>query len=92
MEMGGTTDNLQVHLLAENSDTEKLAEPLNPTDANSAGSFAEVLKRFDARDARCFTDYDTQRLHGVIDVAGHDEITNLVKEVFIGVAGYDDTV
>ena len=38
---------------------------------------------FDARQARCFTDEDTNRLHEVIAATGHGAITELVRNVFL---------
>ena len=33
--------------------------------------------------ARCFTDYDTERLHTVIETSGYARISKLVEDVFM---------
>ena len=41
----------------------------------------EAVSNLDARNARCFTEYDTVRLQAVLEVTGHDCIAATVKKV-----------
>jgi len=71
IEMGGDVTNLEVKLLEE---------PDNPADPPVKIEY--FIEAFDPRNAKCFKDYDTERLLGIIEVIGHDKIISLVHEVF----------
>ena len=47
-----------------------------------SGSMLEEVQQFDFHKAKCFTEYDTERLRKVVEVTGQDKITELVHDVF----------
>lgn len=49
----------------------------------STTSLREFVKLFDPRKARCYSQYDTDRLHAVIEATGYDRISRLVHDVFL---------
>lgn len=67
LEMGGDTSRLSVRIL---------------TDVDDGGHMEVALRTFDPKQARCFTQYDTDRLQEVLEIIGCDRITKLVQEVF----------
>ena len=42
----------------------------------------DFIQTFDPRNARCFSDDDTERLLSIIEVTGYDRISTLVRNVF----------
>ena len=74
LEMGGEIANLEVKLL----DSHK-----NAPQRKRRSSLANALDTFDPTKAKCFTDYDTQRLQAIMEITGHERIAQLVRDVFV---------
>merc|ERR1711862_871014 len=51
---------------------------------------SEAIRKFDPRNAQCFTEYDTIRLQAVLKVTGHDRIAAVVRKVLDGRPSTDD--
>jgi len=77
--MGGELEDLEVHILQSDSEHDRTMT-------------ADAFRRFDIHEAKCVSDADTQHLLGVIDVAGHDEIKELVLGVFVPRASKRDSL
>merc|ERR1712094_108889 len=71
LEMGGDFANLDVRLL----DGTEVCQNAEWQLSSSRETLPAALESFDPKKARCFSDYDTQRLQDVIDVIGHERIT-----------------
>ena len=64
LEIGGKPSTLEVHIL----------EASTASSFTSISSVTVALPEFDPREAHCFTEEDTIRLHQVIGVTGHQKI------------------
>jgi len=78
LEMGGQHSALRVRMLGTNT-----AKGTNGRVSSS--SLDEALLDFDPSRARCFTDYDTERLHTVIETTGYSKISALVRDAFLSI-------
>ena len=83
LEMGGQFENLEILLIDSADASSSSTDPRAP-------SLQAELEQFDPRNARCFTDHDTERLHKVIETTGYDRITKLVHKVFVGKVAHPD--
>jgi hypothetical protein len=88
LEMGGLLSNLHVKLLNNTPDSSRA----HKTDASrhsrhgslcsQSETLAMQVAQFDPRNARCFTESDSEKLHEVIETTGYERISTLVREVF----------
>jgi len=87
-EMGGQQSNMEVRLLDHSQRRSVISDESMKQQQTmmASATFQQVqdqLENFDPREAACFTDYDTLRLHGVIEATGCDRIAKLVTTVFM---------
>lgn len=90
LEMGGKMSDVEVILIEDQSESSLpshwKASPSSmegvPVAHHASSGLADQIAKFDPREARCFSDYDTDRLHSVIGAAGYDQIEELIKNVF----------
>lgn len=75
LEMGGQLSQLDVRLVDDQCEESGLG-------SQDMSTLADVIMNFDPAKARCFTDSDTERLHGVLQISGYDRIKQLVCDVF----------
>jgi len=91
LKMGGVRSNLEVHII-ESQNTlndgmtreitrEITREMTREVSVRETASMA--VRAFNFDNARCFTDYDTERLRGVVEIAGREQIEELVDDVFL---------